>query len=64
MTVVITGPNGENTTYDLSDGQVVTITIDGQELIGVMGGDGAGWWPTGDGGERNSDWTPLRPTGP
>lgn len=61
--LTITLPDGGEIELDLIDDDVVTLTLDGRELIGVIGDSGAGWWPTGDGGERNGDWTPLRPAG-
>ena len=62
MKVEIKGPGNEVTVYELEDDDIVSITVDGRELVGVIGGSGAGWWPTGDGGETNGDWVPLTPT--
>lgn len=61
--VIITLPDQQQISLALDADDVVTVTVDGQELIGVFGDSGAGWWPTGDGGETNGDWTPLDPDG-
>jgi hypothetical protein len=43
--------------FSLSRDDAVLVHVNGMPLVGVLGDDGPGWWPDGDG----QDWQPLTP---
>jgi hypothetical protein len=55
--VVVEGPTDDVYRFGLNRDDSVLMYVDGMPLVGVLGDDGAGWWPDGDG----QDWHPLTP---